>query len=173
MGSVREIVCSMLMRYPGLFSTKSDCFKWLFLDGVGYRWANGELEPADRKVSKEPAFRDEHPGDLDALRINQRLRFAIENMHLILQESIDFDDFDFVSEHAPLLHVPDDIKPDWQDAVYEAMRALMIAIEHRKRPTIRERNLANEFPEVQRRLRGLYGRFFASDLTDPLFELDE
>jgi hypothetical protein len=169
MSSVRDIVYIMLTRYPSLFSTKSDCFKWLFLDGVGYRWVNGELEDDNKKPNTKPAFQDEPPDDLEP----RRVRFAIKNIDLILEDSIDFDDFSFVSEYAPLLHVPDDVKPDWGDAVYEAMRALMIAIENRKRPTIRERNLANDPPEIQRRMRELYGRFFASDLTDPLFEPNE
>jgi len=49
----------------------------------------------------------------------------------------------------------------------------MIAIEHRKTPTARERNLAHDLPEIQRRMRTLYCRFFASYLTDPLFQSDD
>jgi hypothetical protein len=167
MSSVRDVVYIMLTRYPSLFLTKNDCFKWLFLDGVGYRWINGELDDG-KKPETISALEDDSSDDLQA----RQARFAIENIDLILEDLIDFDDFNFVSEFAPLLHVPDDVKPDWEGAVYEAMRALMIAIENRKRPTIRERNLANESPEIQRRMRDLHGRFFASDLTDPLFEPD-
>jgi hypothetical protein len=173
MSSVRDIIYSMLMRDPSLYSTKSDCFKHLFLDGLGYRWVNGELEPDDGKLNTQPNFRDERPGDLEDRWINHNLRFALKHIDFILEDSINFDDFDFVSEYAPLLHVPDNVKPEWEDAVYEAMRALMIAVEHRKRPTIPERNLAHDFPEIQRRMRALHGRFFASELTDPLFERDE
>jgi hypothetical protein len=161
------------MTYPSLFSTKSDCFKQLFLDGLGYRWANGELEPADGKLTTVPKFQDEHPGHLEARRVNHNLRFALQNIDLILKESISFDDLDFVSEYAPLLRVPDDVKPEWEDAVYEAMRALMIAIEHRRASVVRERNLVHNFPELQKHMRALYQRFFASELTDPLFEPDK
>ena len=163
----------MLMAHPALFMTKSDCFKQLFLDELGYRWMNGELEPVDGKLNTEPVFGDERRDDLDAKRAKNNLQFVRKNIDLILEERVDFDDFNFVSEFAPLLHVPDDLKPEWEDAVYEAMRALMIAIEHRKHPRIRERNLAHDFPEIQGRMRALYGKFFASDLTDPLFEPDE
>ena len=46
----------------------------------------------------------------------------------------------------------------------------MIAIERRKAPKIWERNLASDLPEIQSRMRTLYRRFFASELTDPLFQ---
>ena len=128
---------------------------------------HGEL--SDGKLNTEPDFREEHSGDLDS----RRARFALENFDLIFIEFIDFDDFGFVSECAPLFDVPDDVAPDWEEAVYEGMRALMIAIEHRKAPDIRERNLVHDFPEIQGRMRTLYRRFFASELTDPLFEPDE
>jgi hypothetical protein len=165
MSSVRDVVFIMLTRYPSLFLTKNDCFKWLFLDGVGYRWIDGELDDG-KKPETIPAFEDVSADDLN----DRRARFAMENIDLILEELLDFDDFNFISEFAPLLHVPHDVKPDWEDAVYEAMRALMIAIENRKSPTIRERNLVCESGEIQGTMRELYGRFFAADLTDPLFE---
>jgi hypothetical protein len=113
------------------------------------------------------------PPEAPWTRVNHNLRFALQNIDLILKESISFDDFDFVSEYAPLLQVPDDVKPEWEDAVYEAMRALMISIEHRKAPVVRERNLAHDFPELQKHMRALYRRFFASELSDPLFEPDK
>jgi len=34
----------------------------------------------------------------------------MQHIDLILEESIDLDEFDFVSEYAPRLHIPDDIE---------------------------------------------------------------
>lgn len=146
--SVKATVRRMLIQYPMLFATKSDCFEHLFLvNGNGYDWHDGCLADVYSDKDDEPRWADENgdprPGEpvislpeiekrlreqriLDAKRQNSNIRLVLENFDAIFNEPVRFINPYPVCEYSDLFHMPDDVKPDWRDACYEAAQALQV-----------------------------------------------
>jgi len=152
MASVRDTIYGMLTQYPSLFSNRSDCFVHLFLtNGNGYEWENGELIDVCRYSAKtKPDFKNEDDEvqketdkdsydwgvdcynylRLDIRRNNMRIQFAIDNIELMMKESLRFYSTSRTIhysgwEFCKLMDAPKDIKEDWKQAVLECMNALM------------------------------------------------
>lgn len=150
--NVRRTVQHNLLRYPGIFATKSDVFQHLFLvTGNGYEWEGGELVDGSEEGDKAlftPAWRDPEACDplmrLYAERENAQLRFVVAHFDLLFEERITFSRIvQVVPKHARLFHPPADIKPDWLTAVNHASQALKIWLYD-------QQQLAriNNFPEI-------------------------
>lgn len=150
MASVRDTIFQMLTRYPSLFGNRADCFVQLFLtNGNGYDWVDGELIDVFEFVKFAPDFKDEEEEirkekekdsfdwdeehynhtRLRVRRNNTRIQFAIDNIDLMMNESLMFysesrrvhySGWDF----CPLMAVPEDVKDDWKEAVLECMSSL-------------------------------------------------
>lgn len=147
MASVRDTIFEMLTEYPSLFKTKASCYRHLFLvNGNGYDWVNGELI-AWNGGNSEPDFKDEdeeiaqrtkdseHIGNTDWIRLevrrnNQAIQFAIDNIDIIYEsEMLMFGHSSSLHysgwEYCKLMQVPEDVKPDWREAIMDVMFALI------------------------------------------------
>lgn len=148
MASVKDTVFEMMTQYPSLFKNKTDCYAFLFFrNGNGYNWIDGELVSISPDHKGGPAFENEHDavveakketshdyGDkyynyirLDVRRNNMMIHFAINNIDLIMDESIDFYTtqnkiYYDGTDYCLLMKIPDDAKDDWVEAAEEVIR---------------------------------------------------
>lgn len=153
MASVRDEVLRMLTEYPSIFPNKSACFRHLFLvNGNGYDWVDGELvswsaksapdfknedEAVEEHAEKfgrtplyEKVFGEEQFGyiRLETRMNNLLIQFAIDNIDLIMKsEMISFGSSLHYSgwDYCLLMQVPEDVKPDWLEAVNDCRHALI------------------------------------------------
>ena len=184
MASVRYTVLGMLTQYPSIFPDKSACYRHLFLvNGNGYEWIDGEL--VDVCPSKTgPDFKNENEeverqhGDchyrsesmdnrirLDVRRYNMLIQFALDNIDMIMDsEHVEFKSDIFVTysgwEFCKLMQMPDDIKPDWLEAVRDVRWALVPCVNQAKRfKPLYDRGLEN----LERDLKRLKDEKFAHE----------
>lgn len=156
--SVKATVRRMLIQYPSLYESKSDCFSHLFLTlGGGYDWIGGCLvDPVqDRQGNDEPRWADESgdPGrhDLDikshelievymrqsrilhAKRENMLVRFALENFDAMFEQSVTLTSpYLWAGEYTPLFNMPDDVQEDWREACQQTSQALGVWLYHQR-----------------------------------------
>ncbi len=149
MASIRDTVYEMMTTYPSLFKTKSDCFHHLFfVNGNGCDWVDGEIvywvpegeriephvEDEDKTIRESSGF-EKNP-DINDKRYNYiRLRtrqtnaallFTLDNFDLIMETELV--SFSYIYPYSPgynlLTEMPDDVKPDWREAIADCLFAL-------------------------------------------------
>lgn len=157
MASLRDTCFHMLVAFPTLFANKADCLRHLFLtSGGGYEWVDGELVSVyiDRNHPwMVPQYRDEmvellkyedetvRPLELhatgndfiigqkklDVRRINNQIKFVIDNFDLLMEEPVQFNRLSEItrSKYEAIFHIPDDVKPDWLEAAKRTVDAVM------------------------------------------------
>ncbi len=172
MASVRDTVYSMLVTCPNIFETRSDCFRQLFLTcGNGMEWEGGQLVDVCQPLSMQARFLDEeseaakHDGDMmkNIVRrhtrlANARIRFSIENFDLLYQESISFTRHGWLTDSCPLFSAPAVLDDDWDRALNEASRALLMAIKDRE-----HMNSLNNLPAMRDKAVAVRQRWAAQD----------
>lgn len=145
MASVRDTVYNLLVGYPSLFTTVTDCYVHLFLvTGGGYEWVDGELVDVCRPEPRGPmAFEDDEDAEMlkrlsamsnkpvteiegsDYLRIQIRrerlqVQFVVDNIDLMFKEHsfISKKNLSYYgSKYNGMFNMPDDVKDDWRDAI--------------------------------------------------------
>lgn len=174
--TIEDAIKSMIIMYPGLFSTKLSAYNHLFLaNGNGYRWKNGELICKDDKENcsiedgLENLFNDklqysflesylDMTTDSEDIinylkQINKEkleLVKIIVNYEKIINEKLYFtnkEELYPLCKYSKILNIPDDIKDDWKDAIKEFLDFIMTSEENEV--IIYRNKYINELSEVQ------------------------
>lgn len=133
------------------------------VNGNGYEWVDGELvnvypsknEPDFKDEDKAVADQIEKFGQtpnyenvfgheqysyvrLDTRRHNMLIQFALDNIDLIMEaEHVKFDTTIFMTysgwDYCKLMQMPDDVKPDWLEAVKEVRHSLIPCMYYAKK----------------------------------------
>lgn len=124
--SVESVLAKMFADYPSLFRTLADVYNHLFfVVGNGYDWLDGALvemvqDPAERSVAVDPMLVYENwPHDAQQ-RVQQILRGEKDLPKGPVPDDGAPRPFYPLSDYSLITHVPDNVRPDWLDAAYEA-----------------------------------------------------
>lgn len=122
--SVESVLAGMFADYPDLFRTLADAYDHLFFTvGNGYDWLDGALvetvqDPAERSVDPMSAY-----GNLP-YAVRQRLQQILREKKDLPKGPVHDDGaprpFYPLSDYSLITRVPDNVRPDWLDAAYEA-----------------------------------------------------
>jgi len=139
MADVESTIFETIYNYPGLFRNRTQVLHYLFaMNGTDFDWVDGELvdvlgdeKPNDvqRTASWERGAFDDRTYELttECLSIRQLAQIRAQQRGSLLQGGLlkyglYEDELAAVYErsvYAPLLNIPDDIKPDWAAAAEE------------------------------------------------------
>lgn len=124
----------MLHKYPTLFSTEFDVLHHLFFVlGNGYRWANGELIKRelilDGKLHEKTIEEWEAELADKVFILDEKLNRVINRLGILRSlstvetphEPTDKYPLYPLSDHCGAVEFPDDIKPDWLEALKKAI----------------------------------------------------
>ena len=137
----------MFDSYPSLYATRQECYNHLFcVIGNGYDWLHGQLVPSEDACSDDPNVAFMH--DSDYARVVPRAMQSEENVRKkrdddrnmwnalrwskLEDEGEDIGEYPEDVEWYPVsqrysyvLNFPEDIKPDWRQAIEEC-KAMLI-----------------------------------------------
>lgn len=116
--NVKDTVRDCLYNYPRIFKNKWDIYHHLFaVNGNGYEWVNGQLvddyyEDEDDEDKEYIPQESTVPDDWDSNGRENDFTPAKDKIYPLCQ-------------YAKMLDIPDDIQPDWKEAVKEFYDSLM------------------------------------------------
>lgn len=136
--NVKDSLRASLLLYPSISPNKWAVYHhWFAVNGNGLEWVNGELVDDDRKV---PTIQK---AIVEQCKFNFRnvgteyfnLEFAFTYFQEAVRRILDIEnrEKDFtpceelypLCEYAKMLNIPDDIQPDWKEAVKEFYDSLI------------------------------------------------
>ena len=141
--TVETTIQRMFDEYPDLFSTRQECYDFLFcVIGNGYEWRRGQLVYCDDESTKEEEEEDYACPFPPLARQSEeniaKRRKEDEELHNLQREN-DLEDglpdigpydpdkrhwYHPICEYSRINNVPKDVKPDWAKAVDECKAML-------------------------------------------------
>lgn len=142
--TVEKQLRDSLFKYPSIYKNKWDVYHhWFIVNGNGYEWNNGELTTypdqtlittVDEAIELQDKYLAEKLGNLK--EGSWEIEFYKDNHkeYVALIKDIDNRMNDFtpnrkeiypMCQYSDILHIPSDIKPDWQFAVMDMYNWLM------------------------------------------------
>ena len=140
--TVQEHLTDCLLRYPSIFPNKWAVYHhWFIVNGCGYHWENGELVASDDDIlltTVEDGICYQFKETLSTMKRGESglvfemnyLKKAILDCINLEQRLIDFNSqretIYPLCQYANIMNIPDDITPEWKDAVTEMHNWLLI-----------------------------------------------
>lgn len=141
--NVQDTLKTSMLLYPSIHPTKWEVYHhWFIVNGNGYEWINGELVSLEEnKVpTLEEAIEKQFEFDLSDRQLLSSPKFSrdycLNNIKTILNFEENCKIFEPketrgyriypICEYAKILNIPQDVKPDWKEALQEMYEWLCI-----------------------------------------------
>lgn len=147
--TVERTIQAMYDHFPGLFKDRADCYNQLFCTiGNGYEWIDGELIDTCAPVVPQHPLKDGKAYQYQKLSLRQTVEYylrraaarnskpyvAPEDLEAIpddvyherpRKERWYFHQAGLCRDFAYLFNYPEEIKPDWKEAIEECRQMLL------------------------------------------------